>query len=118
MGAAERHKTEIERAKGVVVREVLTDSLQKSQEAERMHGHAYSTYTNVIYKTLFDKNAKQLREYYGIGKNGNLRDLFTTEELQSVQSMEMLVSSLINCGWGYDQIKSFVQENNVKQIAG
>jgi hypothetical protein len=28
-----------------------------------------------------------------------------------VENLEMLISSLINCGWGYEQIKGFVQEN-------
>ena len=42
----------------------------------------------------------------------------TADELAQIEAMEMLVSSLINCGCGYDQIKSFVQENNVKQLAG
>jgi len=31
--------------------------------------------------------------------------------------MEMLVSSLINCGWGYQQIKEFVQREATKMIA-
>lgn len=39
------------------------------------------------------------------------------DELKQVESMEMLVSSLINCGWGYDQIKGFVQENSAKMLA-
>lgn len=28
----------------------------------------------------------------------------------------MLVSSLINCGWGYGEIKEFVQNKAVKMI--
>lgn len=52
----------IEREKGIAVRQSLTKALQQSTENERMHGHAYSTYTNCIYKVLFGKNAKQLRE--------------------------------------------------------
>ncbi len=107
-----------EREKGIAVRQALTNTLQRSQENERMHGHAYSTYTNAIYKAIFGKNAKQLREEYGIGRQDNLRDKFTAEELSAVQSMEMLVSGLINCGWGYDKIKDFIQENSVKQLAG
>lgn len=113
----ERHRTEMERAKGIAVRQALTKTIQLSGENERMRGHAYSTYTNVIYKAIFGKNAKQLREVYGIGKKDELRDCFTTEELQSVQSAEMLVSGLINCGWGYDQIKNFVTANVQKQLA-
>ncbi|MDO5346557.1 MAG: Rha family transcriptional regulator [Lachnospiraceae bacterium] len=106
----------IEREKGIAVRQAFTKTIQLSGENDRMHGHAYSTYTNAIYKAMFEKNANQLREEYGISKKDDLRNYFSTEELQSVQSAEMLVSSLINCGWGYDQIKDFVIQNVPKQI--
>lgn len=105
-----------EREKGIAVRQALTKSLQLSQENERMHGHAYSNFTNVIYKTLFDKTAKQLREQFGISNKDNLRDYFTEEELKEVQSMEMLVSGLVDCGWGYDQIKEFIQKTNTRLL--
>ena len=62
-------------------------------------------------------NANKLREHYGIPKKDNLRDCFTAEQLRDIESMEMLVSSLINCGWGYDRIKSFIEVTNVKKIA-
>ena len=102
----------IEREKGIAVRQSLTKALQQSTENERMHGHAYSTYTNCIYKMLFGKNAKQLREELGISKKENLRDYLPVEQLRAVQSMECLVSGLVDCGWGYDQIKEFIQKNN------
>ena len=73
-----------------------------------MHGHVYSTYTNLIYKSIFGKSARQLREGYGIGTKENLRDFFTQEELKQVQSAEMLVSSLVDYGWGYEDIKDFI----------
>lgn len=97
-----------EREKGIAVRQALTKALQQSSENERMHGHAYSTYTDVIYKSIFGKNAKQLREEYGITKKDNLRDCFSQEELIKIQNAEMLVSSLVNYGWGYNEIKDFV----------
>lgn len=106
-----------EREKGIAVRQALTNALKESNENERMHGHAYSTYTNIIYKSIFGKNANQLREEYGIDKKTNLRDCFSEEELKSIQSAEMLVSSLINYGWGYDQIKDFIMNNAPKQLA-
>ena len=34
----------------------------------------------------------------------------TAEQLKEVESMEMLVSSLINLGMSYDEIKSFIQQ--------
>ena len=106
-----------EREKGIAVRQALTKSLQLSQENERMHGHAYSTYTNCIYKSLFNKDAKKLREEYNIGKKDNLRDCFTAEELKAIQSMECLVSGLVDCGWDYDKIKSFIENTNTRRIA-
>ena len=102
----------IEREKGIAVRQSLTKALQQSTENERMHGHAYSNYTNCIYKVLFGKNAKQLQEEFGIDKKEKLRECFTTEELQAIQHMESLVSGLVGCGWGYKQIKEFIQKNN------
>lgn len=108
----------IERQKGIAVRQALTKALQQSTEDARMHGHAYSVYTNCIYKVLFGMNANQLWEKFGIGKDGNLRDCFTKEELRAVQSMEYLVSGLVDCGWEYEAVKSFIQKNNsLKQLA-
>lgn len=107
----------LEREKGIAVRQALTKALQQSSENERMHGHAYSTYTNCIYKALFDKNAKQLREEYGIDKKADLRSCFDKEQLQSIKSMEMLVSGLVDCGWDYSKIKSFIEQTNTKSIA-
>jgi len=103
----------IEREKGIAIRQALTKAIQQSTENERMHGHAYSTYTNAIYKRIFGKDAAQVREYYGIGKKDNIRDFFSEETLKSVQNMEMLVSGLIGCGWGYHQIKDFIQNDKL-----
>ena len=105
----------IEREKGIAVRQALTKALQQSTEDIRMHGHAYSTYTNCIYKVLFGMNANQLREKYGIRKQDSLRDCFSSEELRMIQSMECLVSGLVACGWGYDQVKEFIKQNNAQR---
>ena len=97
----------IERQKGIAVR---------STENERMHGHAYINYTNCIYKVLFGMSAKQLRERYGVDHKTDLRDCFTAEELAAVQSMERLVSGLVDCGWEYNEVKAFIRQNNMKKL--
>lgn len=108
-----------ERAKGIAVRQSLTDTIARVKENERMHGHAYSNYTNMIYKILFGKDAKQLREQYGIDKSEELRSCFTQDELQSIQDKEMLVNGLLAAGWGYDQIKDFMTNGlSNRKIAG
>lgn len=105
-----------EREKGIAVRQALTKAIQQSNENERMHGHAYSTYTDIVYKVVFGKTAKQLREEYGITKKDNLRDYFNADEISKVQSVEMIVSGLVNCGWGYDEIKGFIANTKNKLI--
>lgn len=107
----------IEREKGIAVRQSLTKAIQQSGENERTHGHAYSLYTDLIYKAVFGKNAKQLREEYGITKQDNLRDLFAREELAKAQSVEMVVSGLVDCGWGYEDVKDFITNGTKKLIA-
>lgn len=107
----------IEREKGIVVRQAFTKALKESGENERTHGHAYSLYTDLIYKAVFGKNAKQLREEYGITKQDNLRDFFAQEELAKVKSVEMIVGGLVDCGWGYDDVKDFITNSTRKLIA-
>lgn len=114
MEAALRGKL-VEREKGIAVRQALTKALQQSNEDNRMHGHAYSTYTNCIYKVLFGIDAARLREKFGIKKSDNLRDCFSPEELRAVQSMECLVSGLVDCGWEYSRVKEFILQNNAQR---
>lgn len=106
-----------EREKGIAVRQAFTKAIQQSSENERMHGHAYSTYTDVIYKSIFGKNAKQLREEFGITKKESMRDYFSEEELVKVQNAEMLVSALVGYGWGYNEIKEFILNKGINKIA-
>jgi len=108
-------KKMIARERGRASREFLTDSIQQSDEDARMHGHAYSTYTNCIYKVLFGKSAAQLRMDYGIGRTDNLRDCFSPEDLAAVDSMEHLVSGLVACGWEYGRIKDFIEQTNTQK---
>ena len=105
-----------ERAKGIAVRQALTKAIQQSNENDRMHGYAYSTYTDIIYKSLFGKSAKQFRDEFGINKKDNLRDCFSEEDLRKIQNAEMLVSSLMGYGWGYNDIKEFIMNKATNKI--
>ena len=113
----ERQQWQIERDKGVVIRHILTDTIKMKITDSPHKRFAYPNYTNLIYRTLFEKSAKELEQKYEVKAKENLRDFFTGEDLAKFQSMEMLVSSLINCGWGYVQIKEFIQKETIKMIA-
>lgn len=115
---AERQRWEIERQKGVLVRHILTDTIKMKVADSPNKKFMYPNYTKLIYKTIFGKSMKELQEQYGVKGKESIREYVTADELKQIESMEMLVSSLISCGWGYDQIKGFIQENSVKMLAG
>jgi len=114
--AEQKRQTELERAKGIAIRQALTKAIQMSGENERTHGHAYSIYTDVVYRSIFGKTAQQLRDEYGISRRDSLRDLFAEEDLKRIETAEMLISSLMGYGWGYDEIKDFVLNGARKHI--
>ena len=107
----------IEREKGIVSRQAMTYALKVSLEDERMHGHAYSVYTNCIYRVLFGTDENGLREKYQLRKQDNIRDVLSQDDLKAIADMEQLVSGLVRIGWGYDQIKNFIQQNHIKRLA-
>jgi Rha family phage regulatory protein len=113
----ERKQWEIERAKGILTRHILTDTIKNVIPDSQHKRFVYPNYTKLIYKTLFNMNMNQLREKYNVKSNESVRDYLTADELAEVETLERLVSSLINYGWGYEQIKAFVMENATKRIA-
>ena len=115
---SERQKWEIERQKGILVRHILTDTIKMKVTDSPHKKFMYPNYTKLIYKTIFGKTVKELQEHYGVKRKESIREYVTADELKQIESMEMLVSSLINCGWGYNQIKGFIQENSAKMLAG
>ena len=112
----ERQQWQIERDKGVVIRHILTDTIKMKVTDSPHKRFAYPNYTNLIYRTLFGKTAKELENDYGVKPRESVRDYFTGYDLQKVQSMEMLVSSLINCGWGYNEVKEFIKTESKKML--
>lgn len=74
-------------------------------------------YANIIYRTLFGKPLKELQKEFGVKSRETIRDYLNAEQLKEVEAMEMLISSLINIGWGYEQIKNFIREHYAKKLA-
>lgn len=98
----------IEREKGIVIRQTLTKAIQSSNENVRMHGHAYSRYTELAYTAALKKTTKQLREELEIKEGDSLRDYLTLEEIERVKTVEHLISALLDANWEYGKIRDFV----------
>ncbi len=94
------------RAIGKPIRRSLTDALRDSGEVERMHGHAYGTYTNLAFKLATGRTAAQLRKERGAEHNAKAADILTAAELEVYQRKEAAIAVLLDAGLCYDTIKA------------
>lgn len=115
--AQEHQQWEIERAKGVIIRHVLTDTIKMKIVDSPHKRFAYPNYTKLIYKTVFGKNLDELKVEFGVKEKESIREKMTADQLQEVEALEMLISGLINIGMSYQEIKKFIAENYHKEIA-
>jgi prophage antirepressor-like protein len=95
-------KTGFYRLEGKLIRHTLTDTLDKSGETERMHGHSYSTYTRLVNKSL------------GLPPKNN-KDELPPETLEQIARRENTVTALLNEGKKYDEIKPFIESLKTNQ---
>jgi phage anti-repressor protein len=114
--AQEHHQWEIERAKGVIIRHVLTDTIKMKITDSPHKKFIYPNYTKLIYKTILNKTMNDLKTEFGVKGKESVREYMTADQLQEVESMEMLISGLINIGMGYEEIKAFIEAKYHKSL--
>ena len=91
-------RTEAVRLAGIETRKTLTDKIDDSNENDRMHGHAYSTYTKFAYKLCGINYIKQ----------DNFRDTLTADQLRQVENAEGMIKSMLDMGKEYQEIKGML----------
>ena len=92
------------RMEGKLIRRSLTDTIHDCGENERMKGHAYSTYSALINKSL------------GLPRKVN-RNTLTAEILVKLAKRVDLVRTLVAEGKTYNQVKDFLEKNFIEQGA-
>lgn len=108
----EQKRWAVEREISKRERRQLTDAIQEFYQGTlKNRGLEYSTFTNLVYKVLFDASARQLREEYELGRNEPIRDAFTTEDLRKVVKVERAISVLIELGHEYREIRDILLAN-------
>ena len=100
-----------------MIRHILTDTIKMKIADSPNKRFAYPNYTKMVYKAVFGKSLAELQEEYKVKPKESIREHLTAEQLREVESMEMLVSSLINIGMGYEEIKDFVNDRYIKKLA-
>ncbi|MBQ8698343.1 MAG: Rha family transcriptional regulator [Schwartzia sp.] len=112
----ERKQWEIERAKGILTRHILADTIKNMVPDSPHKRFMYPNYTKLIYKVLFDATMEEMRKQCGAKDKESVRESLTADQLADVENLERLASGLINIGWGYEEIKAFLMENATKRI--
>lgn len=105
----ELNKRAITRERAKQAREYLTNAIRELPESPHK-SMKYKHYTDLIYKIVFGKNAKQLREQFNISKSNELRNYFSSDEIEKVERLEKQISSLIELGNGYETIKMILTQ--------
>lgn len=114
----ERQQYTFEREISKMVRRTLTDALKDSGENERMHGHAYSTYTNKIYKALFGMDAKRLRKQLDLDKDANIREHLPENAIKRVSALEAIAQRMVELGGEYAVVCESIDTIVTKQKLG
>ncbi|MCV9948278.1 hypothetical protein [Paenibacillus sp. BT-177] len=104
---ADQRQWAIEREISKRERRRLTDSIQAfyNGSLKNDRGLEYATFTNLVYKVLWDTDTVGLREMYGLEKGEATRDALSTEDLRKVVDVETAISSLIRLRKDYREIR-------------
>ncbi len=106
----------IQREVGIIERKRMASAICKYLPESKNKKFAYPNYTNMIYKILFAKTAKEMRDEKGLSTNDALRDTFTTEQLKLVEESETIVTALVALGFTYNQIKEQLERKYMPMI--
>ncbi|NWL90461.1 hypothetical protein DMN77_23195 [Paenibacillus sp. 79R4] len=101
------------RQAGIVDRRNMTDSIRDNIEESPNKRFQYRNFTDLVYKHLFGMTAKRLREELLLDKTEELRDLLDDEQLKSVQRLERNISSMIEQGMAYKEIKEVLERKPI-----
>lgn len=96
----------------------MADSIHDHGENERMHGFAYSSYNNLIYKMILGKDSKTLKSELNIKKGQTIKDYLDPEKLKQVENAERLVDAMLRIGKQFMEIKAELEKLLTVKIAG
>jgi len=100
---------------GKQAREALTNAIQELPDSPHKE-MKYKQYTDMIYKIVFGKNSKQLKEQFELSKSDILRNRFTASELVLVEKLERQVSVLVDLGHDYHSIKEELSKKHLQTV--
>ena len=103
----------IERQRSKEIRRTLTDVIRDCVPESPHKKFMYKNFTDLVYKSIYGKNCKQLKTELGLSKDDNLRDVFSKEELEVIETKEDLVRTLVKSGYSYNEIKLILAKSYI-----
>lgn len=99
----------------------LTESIQNNLHEGNFKSYAYSNYTRLIYKKMFGKSVKEIKEHFKLTEKDNLRDYLTISELEQLQKIESDIATIIQYEKSedekevYEKVKKYLNDLFVKK---
>lgn len=99
------------------IRESLTDGIKALPDSPHKNMW-YKNYTDLIYRTVTGKTAKQLRKERNALPKAIASDYMTASELEAISCMENRVSVMLEMSMNYQQVKAALQNLKITANAG
>lgn len=116
--AVDAKSWEIQREVGKIERARMTTAISRYIPDLPHKRFAYPNYTNMVYRTVFHKDAKTLKEERGVSDDDSLRDSFSKDEIMRVEEVETIITGLVSMEFTYKQIQQMLNDRYVKKISG
>lgn len=106
----------IQREVGKIERARMTSAISRYVPDSPHKRFAYPNYTNMVYRTIFHKDAKTMKEERGAKDDESLRDMLSADELAKVEELETIITGLVSMEFTYKQIQKMINERYVKKL--
>lgn len=107
--AIQREVSKIERAR-------MTSAISKYIPDSPHKRFAYPNYTNMVYRTIFNKDAKTMKMERGAKDDDSLWDLLSKEELAKIEEVETIITGLVSMEFTYKQIQQMINDRYMKKL--
>ncbi len=108
----------IQREVGKIERARMTSAISKYVPDSPHKRFSYPNYTNMVYRTIFHKDAKTMKEERGAKDDDSLRDMLSADELAKVEEVETIIAGLVSMEFTYKQIQQMIQDRYIKKLEG
>ena len=106
----------IQREVGKIERARMTSAISRYVPDSTHKRFAYPNYTNMVYRTIFHKDAKAMKEERGAKDDDSLRDMLSADELARVKEVETIITGLVSMEFTYKQIQQMINDRYVKKL--